>query len=68
MGRFNVAISNLWNQYVQWNGLIGAGLPLALNQYATPGQYAPYIGAGATEAYGLPPRQIYFAYTFNWNQ
>ncbi|HZY97434.1 MAG TPA: TonB-dependent receptor [Candidatus Cybelea sp.] len=63
-GRFNVAVTNLWNQYAVWNGLIGAGVPLALNRYATQGQYAPYIGAGATEAYGLPPRQIYFAYTF----
>ncbi|MBV9700519.1 MAG: TonB-dependent receptor [Candidatus Eremiobacteraeota bacterium] len=63
-GRFNVAVTNLWNQYVQWNGLIGYGLPLALNHYATAAQYAPFVGAGATESYGLPPRQIYFAYTF----
>jgi outer membrane receptor for ferrienterochelin and colicin len=66
-GRFNVAVTNLWNQYVQWNGLIGYGVPLALNSYATASQYAPYIGAGATESYGLPPRQIYFAYTFQFN-
>lgn len=63
-GRFNVAVTNLWNQYAQWNGLIGYGLPLALNHYATQSQYAQFIGAGATESYGLPPRQVYFAYTF----
>lgn len=63
-GRFNVAVTNLWNQYAQWNGLIGYGLPLAMNHYATAAQYAPFIGAGATESYGIPPRQIYFAYTF----
>jgi hypothetical protein len=66
-GRFNVAVTNLWNQYVQWNGLIGYGVPLAMNQYATAAQYARYIGANATESYGLPPRQIYFAYTFLLN-
>jgi hypothetical protein len=63
-GRFNVGIWNVWNQYAQWNGLIGYGVPLALNRYATPAEYAPYIGAGATESYGIPPRQIYFSYTF----
>ncbi|HEY6327373.1 MAG TPA: TonB-dependent receptor [Candidatus Cybelea sp.] len=67
-GRFNVAITNVWNQYNQWNGLIGSGVPLALNHYATPAQYAPYIGVGATESYGIPARQIYFAYTFNIRQ
>lgn len=67
-GRWNIAITNLWNQYVQWNGLIGYGAPLGLNHYATPAQYAPFIGVGATESYGIPPRQIYFAYTFNLKQ
>jgi outer membrane receptor for ferrienterochelin and colicin len=64
-GRFNVSLENVWNQFFQWNGLIGNGVPLALNHYATPGQYAPYVGAGATESYGIPSRQIYFAYTFH---
>lgn len=63
-GRFNVAVQNVFNQYVQWNGYIGHGVPLPMNQYATAAQYAPLIGANATEAYGLPTRQIYFAYTF----
>ncbi|MBV8153473.1 MAG: TonB-dependent receptor [Candidatus Eremiobacteraeota bacterium] len=65
-GRFNVSITNVWNQYFQWNGLIGYGVPLALNNYATKAQYAPYVGAGATESYGIPPRQIYFAYTYSF--
>jgi outer membrane receptor for ferrienterochelin and colicin len=63
-GRFNVSVWNVFNQYVQWNGLIGEGVPLALNKYATAADYAPYIGAGATEGYGLPARQIYASYTF----
>ncbi|MBV8245440.1 MAG: hypothetical protein JOZ38_05935, partial [Candidatus Eremiobacteraeota bacterium] len=62
--RFNVVVSNVFNQYVQWNGLIGNGVPLALNQYATAAQYAPLVGAGATESYGLPSRQIFVNFTF----
>ena len=62
-GEFNIAIGNLFNQYQQYNGLIGHGVPLPLNQYATAANYAPVIGASATELYGLPPRQIFFTYT-----
>jgi outer membrane receptor protein involved in Fe transport len=62
-GRFNVAVSNVFNQFAQWNGLIGDGVPLALNKYATAADYAPFIGAGATESYGIPARQIYVSYT-----
>lgn len=66
--RVNVSVTNLWNQYAQWNGLIGEGVVLPLNKYATPSEYLPYIGAGATESFGVPPRQIYFAYTFQLKQ
>src|SRR5579885_1782323 len=62
-GDFNVVVGNVFNQYQQYNGLIGHGVPLPLNQYASPAQYAPLIGASATELYGLPPRQIFFTYT-----
>lgn len=62
-GEFNIAIDNVFNQYVQYEGLIGHGVPLPLNQYATSAMYQPLIGASATELYGLPRRQIFFAYT-----
>lgn len=53
---------NLWNQYATIAGLIGEGVPLPLNQYATPSKYTPYIGTAATEQFGLPFRTIYFSY------
>ncbi|MEO6990951.1 MAG: TonB-dependent receptor [Candidatus Baltobacteraceae bacterium] len=64
-GAFNVAVNNVFNQYVQYVGLIGEGRPLPLNQYASAGQYVPYIGTGATEAYGLPFRSVFFTYSFS---
>jgi outer membrane receptor for ferrienterochelin and colicin len=63
-GTLNIAVSNAFNQFVQYNGLIGHGVPLALNQYATATNYQPLIGAAATELYGLPYRQIFFGYTY----
>jgi len=37
-------------------------VPLALNQYATASSYQPYIGASATEQFGLPARGFYINY------
>lgn len=37
------------------------GVPLPLNSYAQPSAYAPYVGANATEQFGLPFRTIYFS-------
>ncbi len=62
-GRFNVSVMNVFNQFNQYEGLIGEGVPLPLNQYATAANYAPLVGTSATELYGIPPRQIYFGYT-----
>jgi Carboxypeptidase regulatory-like domain/TonB-dependent Receptor Plug Domain len=61
-GTFTVTVSNVFNQYANIAGLIGEGVPLQLNGYATRANYAPLIGAAATEQYGLPYRQIYFSY------
>jgi len=61
---FTIAIANVFNQYAGIAGLIGEGVPAALNAYATAGAYAPYIGKAATEWFGLPYRQIYFSVQF----
>lgn len=63
-GRFTLAISNLFNQYADNRGLRYEGIPLPLNQYATPADYAPVTGTSATERFGLPFRQLYLSFTF----
>jgi hypothetical protein len=62
-GTFSASVFNLFNQDAFIFGLLGQGQPLALNQYATKADYAPYVGAAATEEFGLPYRQVYFTYT-----
>jgi hypothetical protein len=73
VGTVNVGVSNLWNQYAFYNGFIGHGVPLALNQYAAPANYgnpaagvgAALLGTQATEEFGLPYRQLFISYTFH---
>jgi len=43
---------------VDYRGLEYSGYPHALNQYASPSDYAAQIGTAATEQFGLPARQI----------
>jgi hypothetical protein len=62
-GTFAVTVSNLWNQNAFIYGYLGQGEPLPLNQYATKASYAPYIGAAATEEFGLPYRALFLTYT-----
>jgi len=62
-GAVTLAISNLFNQNADIRGLLYEGQPLALNRYAAAAQYAPVTGAGATERFGLPYRQIFLNYT-----
>jgi hypothetical protein len=62
-GTFAVTVSNLWNQNAFIYGYLGQGEPLPLNQYATKASYAPYIGAAATEQFGLPYRALFLTYT-----
>jgi outer membrane receptor protein involved in Fe transport len=61
-GVITATLLNVWNQYAFLAGLIGNGVPLPLNQYATQSKYQPYIGTAATEQFGLPSRSIYFSY------
>jgi hypothetical protein len=61
-GTITASISNLFNQYADVRGLQYEGVPLALNSYATSASYAPYIGAAATEQFGLPARALYVNY------
>jgi hypothetical protein len=62
-GRFTLTIDNLFDQYGNIRGLIGEGVPLALNQYAGASAYMPFIGAASTEQFGLPPRSLYITYS-----
>jgi outer membrane receptor protein involved in Fe transport len=63
-GVLTATVLNLFNQWASIAGLIGEGVPLPLNQYATLSKYTPYIGTAATEQFGLPFRTIYFSYQF----
>ncbi len=60
--RVTFSVQNLFNQYNFIEGMEGLGVPLALNQYATASSYQPYIGASATEQFGLPARGFYINY------
>jgi hypothetical protein len=62
-GTFTLFVSNLFDQNAFIDGMMNAGQPLALNQYATAADAAPQVGAGATELFGLPYRSIYFSYS-----
>jgi outer membrane receptor protein involved in Fe transport len=64
-GLFALTVSNLFNQDANIQGLRNIGVPLALNQYATAADYAPYIGTAATERFGLPYRTIFFNYAIS---
>lgn len=54
-------VLNLFNQWATIAGLRYEGVPLPLNSNATAADYAPYLGANATEQFGLPFRTIYFS-------
>lgn len=62
-GDFTTTVDNLWQTDADYRGLIGLGYPLALNHFAQPADYAPYLGAQATERFGLPFRTINLTYT-----
>ena len=62
-GVFTIAVGNAFNQFADYRGLYGYGQPHALNQYASPADYAAYTGAAATERFGIPSRQIDFTYS-----
>ncbi|HLI97275.1 MAG TPA: hypothetical protein VKT72_14500, partial [Candidatus Baltobacteraceae bacterium] len=60
---FSTTVNNLWNTYADYRGLIGEGYPLPLNSFAQRSDYAPFLGAQATERFGLPFRTIQFNYS-----
>jgi len=60
---FTTSVNNLWQTDTDYRGLIGEGYPLALNGFAQPSDYQQYLGAQATERFGLPYRTIDFNYT-----
>ena len=63
-GIFTAVVSNLFQQDVSSQGLIGEGYPLPLNQFASPSDYEPFLGASSTERFGLLPRTIEFIYSY----
>jgi outer membrane receptor protein involved in Fe transport len=63
-GVFNIVVNNLFQQFAFPEGLIGDGVPHALNSFAAASDYTPLIGAGATEEFGLTPRTIEFIYSY----
>ncbi|MBC5799959.1 MAG: TonB-dependent receptor [Candidatus Eremiobacteraeota bacterium] len=62
-GVFSLSVFNVWQQNAFIEGYLNEGVPLALNAYAKPADYAPYTGADATERFGLPYRSIFFTYS-----
>jgi hypothetical protein len=62
-GTLSANVFNLFNQDAFLQGYLGEGVPLALNQYATKASYAPYLGANATELFGLPYRSFFVSYS-----
>lgn len=61
-GTLTASVFNLFNQDAFIEGYLGQGVPLALNAYATKAAYAPYLGAGATERFGLPYQSFFVSY------
>jgi outer membrane receptor protein involved in Fe transport len=68
-GTFSATVQNLFNQYADIRGIIGEGVPVMLNQYATAADYAPYTGTAYSkyEKLGLPYRSVYFTYALRFH-
>jgi hypothetical protein len=64
-GRLRFLAYNLFDQQAGDRSLIGEGVPLALNAFAPPFAYAPFVGAAATTRYVLAPRRYELYYTFS---
>ncbi|HEV2908629.1 MAG TPA: hypothetical protein VGX02_05080, partial [Candidatus Eremiobacteraceae bacterium] len=63
-GVLTAIVNNLFEQNAFSQGLIGNGYPHALNQYASPSDYTPLIGAAATEEFGLTSRTLELIYSY----
>ena len=67
-GSFNIAVHNLFQQGADFRDALGHGVPLPLNQYATPAQQAanaPIVCGSACELFNLPYRTITLTYRFH---
>ena len=53
-----VGVYNLFNYDGNYDKLVGYGIPLALNQYASPGDYDSFFGRASTSRFGIGPRTI----------
>jgi outer membrane receptor for ferrienterochelin and colicin len=60
------SVFNLFNQDASDVGLENLGVPLALNAFAAASAYAPYVGAAATEQFGLPSRMLSVTYRIDF--
>jgi len=61
-GSITAFVYNLFNYAAYFDNQVGMGIPLALNGYATPGDYATYFGAGAQNRFGIGARTVTFTY------
>jgi hypothetical protein len=64
LGTVSAIVSNVFQQYADYRGLLGHGYPLALNPaFASQEDYTPLIGNQATERFGLTFRTLELLYT-----
>ena len=61
-GSFTAYVYNLFNYAAYFDNQNGAGIPLALNSYATASDYAPYFGAATQNRFGIGARTVTFTY------
>ena len=61
-GALSLYVFNLFQYAPYYDHIVDYGLPLQLNQFATPGDYAQY-GRATTQLYGIGPRQITLTYS-----
>jgi hypothetical protein len=64
-GVFTTTVNNLFQQNAFYQGLIGEGYPLPLNQqFASSIDPRPLLGTAATERFGMPFRTVEFIYSY----
>ena len=56
------SIYNLFNYDGNYDKLVGYGVPFALNQYASAGDYNSFFGRASANRFGIGPRTITFTY------
>jgi len=61
-GSITAYVYNLFNYAAYFDNQNGAGIPLALNGYATASDYTPYFGAATQNRFGIGARTVTFTY------